>query len=109
MNKTVLIYTSVVITILIISLTSLILFFNYKEAQLKEEKKIEQIKLEQQQEEERQKKLQKCISNAENSRTNLWKANCPADNKNCSLPASTIEWIDSRYEQDIKNCNSLYK
>lgn len=109
MKKIVTICLSVSIPLLIIGLTVSILYFDYKKAEMKENKELEQIEFQQQQEEEKQRLLKNCISDAENDRHDLWEANCPDDNPNCSLDSSVVEWIDSRYEQDIENCNSLYK
>lgn len=109
MKKTIAWIAGLSFSILIIGLTLVILYFDYKKAELKENKNIEEIKLKQEIEAQRQESLRTCIKTAELSRELLWDANCPENEKNCSLNSSTIEWIDSRYDRDIKNCNSLYK
>ena len=75
---------------------------------LNNDNKIKMQEMEEEKEYERQKNLNNCFSNARHNRQNLWEANCPANNKNCSLRADTINWIESRYESDIKNCHVLY-
>ncbi len=108
MKKLVIICISIVTPILIIGLVGIILFFDYKKVELEEQKETERLELKQKQEKDNQIKLKTCIEGAENNRKALWRANCPDDNSNCSLYQNTIDWIDSRYNQDIKNCNSLY-
>ena len=76
---------------------------------IKENNDIKELESKEEQEEERQQNLRTCYRTAESDRKSLWKSNCPDDNPNCSLSPNIVEWIDNRYEQDIENCNSLYK
>lgn len=102
-NKLPIIIT-LIIAITFIIIISIFLFFNYQNEKLKNER-LNEVQTE---EENRQNDLQNCYYEAEQSRTNLWNANCDNGETNCSLPRSTIDWIDSRYKQDVENCNSLY-
>lgn len=102
-NKLPIIIT-IIIAITFIIIISVFLFFNYQNEKLKNER-LNEVQTE---EENRQYELQSCYSAAERSRTNLWNANCPDNQTGCKLDSSIVDWIDSRYEQDIENCNSLY-
>lgn len=102
-NKLPIIIT-IIIAITFIIIISVFLFFNYQNEKLKNER-LNEVQTE---EENRQYDLQSCYSAAEQSRTNLWNANCPDGQTGCKLDSSVVDWIDSRYEQDIENCNSLY-
>lgn len=78
---------------------------------IKEKNKNERLEQEQQLEEERQNSLKECISQAKINRNNLWNNNCSKQaNGSCTINSNTetIEWIEQRYEQDIKNCYELY-
>ena len=99
-----------ILAIAIIILFVFLIIFNDKYSKLDE--KYETVKNELEEsywsEDDSKTKLKLCFEEAERSRTNLWNANCPDGETECSLPIDTIDWIDSRYEQDIENCNSLY-
>ena len=78
---------------------------------IKEKNKNMRPEQEQQLEEERQTKLSECISTAKRNRTDLWNNNCTKQSDgSCTIQnkTGTIEWIEQRYEQDIKNCHELY-
>lgn len=78
---------------------------------IKEKNKNMRLEQEQQLEEERQRSLNACINQAKTNRNDLWDNNCSKQaNGNCTIKSNsgTIEWIEQRYDQDIKNCYELY-
>ncbi len=75
---------------------------------IKENNDIKELELKEEQEEKRQDKLKTCISTAKNDRSDLWEANCPDDNPNCKLQSNIVEWIDTRYQQELEICYELY-
>ena len=103
-----LLFLCIFTTISIIAIITIALIYDYQKEKMIQEEKTERIRLEQSAENNRQKNLLNCYNKAEKNRINLWNANCDNGETNCSLPHSTIDWIDNRYKQDINNCNSLY-
>lgn len=97
-----------ILSVLIFLLTLTFLCFDYKKQSNKNKTELELLELKQAQEEKKQRDLKNCIQDAKTARTGLWNANCPDGESGCSLNQTTIKWIDNRYEQDIRNCNSLY-
>ena len=75
---------------------------------IKENNDIKELIIKEEQEEKRQDKLKTCISTAKNDRSALWEANCPDDNLNCKLQSNIVEWIDTRYKQELEICYELY-
>lgn len=105
-NKFVIISICVVLIVAIIS--GSILVNTYIREQSNKEQTQMRLDNSNQNEISRQNNLSSCISKAKTSRNNLWEANCPEKNPNCSLQMDKIEWIDSRYQQDLNNCYQLY-
>lgn len=89
----------------------IILIFITVNTSIKEKNKNMRIEQEQQLEEKRQNLLSECINQAKINRSDLWNSNCiKQSDGSCTIQnkTGTIEWIEQRYEQDIKNCNELY-
>lgn len=97
-TNTMIICITIIIVMLILGIS------NYKNEELKQKQQNARLQ-------ENKLLLDACITDAKNSRTDLWNNNCiKQSDGNCTIPSDspTVEWIEQRYEQDIKNCNSLY-
>lgn len=104
MKKNLIIIVGVLFAITII--LSTIIYINKEN----NDKEIKLQEMKQQEEEKKQRNLKNCINTAKNSRSDLWKANCIDPDGNCSISSQkTIDWIESRYQQDLNNCYKLYK
>ncbi len=45
-----------------------------------------------------------CLNKAKENRNSLWEANCPKNDKNCSLDFEIIKWIEDRYNKEVDIC-----
>ena len=102
---------SIVIPITIVLCIGIVMFFDYRKEQLKQEKEDKRLESEQKADETRQEQLNICIIQAKNNRTNLWNSNCTnQSNGSCTINSNSgiVEWIEQRYQQDLDNCYQLY-
>lgn len=102
---------SIVIPITIVLCIGIVMFFDYRKEQLKQEKEDKRLESEQKADETRQEQLNICIVQAKNNRTILWNSNCTnQSNGSCTINSNSgiVEWIEQKYQQDLDNCYQLY-
>lgn len=104
MSNSTIICITVVLCIFIVGL------FIYKKEELKQQEENQRLQEELEFMQEQKNLLDYCINQAEADRSSLWDRNCvQQSNGKCTIKSKeTLDWIEKRYEQDIKNCNSLY-
>ena len=109
MNKMNLKFISlIVVCITILGSVGFFSYFTYHKEELKQEQQNQRSEKEQENRDYYRIQLTDCINNASVNRTNLWTANCPESNQNCSLKMDQIEWIDDRYKQEVEECKKKW-
>lgn len=98
----------IIVCITVVLSVGIYSFSNYKKEELKQQEENNRFNAQQEKITGQQNLLKYCIEQAKATRTDLWESNCPDNNPNCSLSPNTVQWIDSRYQQELDSCYELY-
>lgn len=102
---------AILISVTIIASVIVIMYFNYQKELLAQNTKKELLEIQQREaetkEQNRQMNLTSCINTADANYRELWKIN--SDKNGLIKSASVGEWVEGKYNQDLKLCTDRYK
>ena len=104
MKKNISFISLVIVCLTILASVGVFSYYTYHKEELKQEQQNERLEKEQKDRDYYRTQLTSCINNADVHRNNLWESNCPDDDKNCKLNTNVVDWIDSRYKQEVEEC-----